>query len=156
MGVNVVFLAVLATLVAAGSVSYGSKSSMEQFLDLVALRCLDKTLSGKVLRENELKKNAETAADEILETLEFLDGSYLYQVAVALGGPGADGVFATRQEFTGKSQPTRDTVLAKYYPMGQFAAYAYIYAAIKVYSFLIESVGMQQTAPATAPSSPGR
>ena len=108
-----------------------SSSPMQQFLDLVSLRCLDKILSNKSMDEKKLKTYAEAAVDEMLQTFEFLDGSYLYQVAVVLAGPEADGYFVTNQRFTGNSKPGKDEVLAKYYPMGQFAAYAYVYAAHK-------------------------
>ena len=105
--------------------------AMNQFLDVVAHKCLDTLLAKKMMKEAKLKDDANAAADEILKTLEFLDNRYLYQVSLALGGSGSDGYFVTMQNYTGKTAPVNDSILYKYYPMGQYSAYAFVYAAQK-------------------------
>ena len=106
-----------------------SATTTGHFLDMVSLRCLDKTLTGKTMKESELKPLAAAAAEEILQTLEFLEGQHYYQVAVALAGSGADGYCNTQRNHTGKKAPSTDVTLFKFYPLGQFSAYVYIYAA---------------------------
>ena len=103
----------------------------EQFLDMVSLRCLDKTIGKKSMKESELKSTATAVAEEILQTLEFLEPYHLYQVAVVLGDQNTNGYCKTELNRTGKIAPEKDIVHYKYYPMGAFAAYTFIYAGFK-------------------------
>jgi len=103
------------------------------FLDMVSLRCLDKILDKKDFKESQLKPLATAVANEILETLSFLETQYHYQVAVVLGNQRSEGYVKIEQNFTGKVLPTKDVVHYKFYPMGIFSAYTFIYAGWKKY-----------------------
>ncbi len=127
MKVELITLAVILSCLS--GVVWGTVSA--QFLDMVSLRCLDKILEKKTMKESELKATATAVAEEILQTLEFLESEYLYQVAVVLGGQGTDGYDQLERNHTGQKPPAKDVVHHRYYPMGFFSAYTFIYAAFK-------------------------
>ncbi len=102
-----------------------------QYLDMVALRCLDKVLNKQQMQESKLGSYATAAAEEMLQTLEFLNQEYNYQVAVVVGGLKSEGYCNSQRNHTGQRAPTNDLLLVKSYPMGEFSAFAFIYAAEK-------------------------
>eukprot|EP00826_Nyctotherus_ovalis_P022226 TRINITY_DN17298_c0_g1_i3.p1 TRINITY_DN17298_c0_g1~~TRINITY_DN17298_c0_g1_i3.p1 ORF type:complete len:127 (+),score=23.15 TRINITY_DN17298_c0_g1_i3:157-537(+) len=110
-----------------------SGAATSQFLDMVVLRCFDKVIEKKVYQSSLLKGLAKATVEETLQTLEYLEPYYYYHVAVALSGMKSEGFCRTEQNYTGQVGPKADVVLSKYYPLGQFAGYAFVYAVPKLY-----------------------